>query len=198
MTNSNDVLEIEGNKIKKVNYFKYLGSMIQEDGSTNLEIENRISQGRRAIGILNSLLWSNNIINKTKTMIYKSIVESILIYRAETWTLNGRQKNKLLATEMDFWRRSAKKSRREKVKNSVIRELMNVNKNVIEVIEERSLRWFGHIKRMEAERIPKAVSEWEPDGKRRRGRPIGTWMNGVKENLAKRGLKEEDTKDREK
>jgi hypothetical protein len=30
-------------------------------------------------------------------------------YGAETWSLNTQQANKLLATEMDFWRRSARK-----------------------------------------------------------------------------------------
>jgi hypothetical protein len=32
-----------------------------------------------------------------------------------------RQQNKLLATEMDYWRRSARKSRTERIRNTVIR-----------------------------------------------------------------------------
>jgi hypothetical protein len=49
---------------------------------------------------------------------------------------------------MDFWRRSARKSRKEKVRNGTIREIMEVGKNILEVIEEKRLRWFGHVKRM--------------------------------------------------
>jgi hypothetical protein len=37
---------------------------------------------------------------------------------------------------MDFWRRSARKSRKEKVRNVTIREDMEVRKNILEVIEE--------------------------------------------------------------
>jgi hypothetical protein len=40
-------------------------------------------------------------------------------------TLNTQQANKLLATEVDFWR-SARKSRKEKVRNVTIREIMEV------------------------------------------------------------------------
>ena len=35
--------------------------------------------------------------------------------------------------------------------------------------------WWGHFKRMEDGRIPKAVVEWESDGRRREGKP--RWIN---------------------
>jgi hypothetical protein len=93
-------------------------------------------------------LWSKTILHKTKKLIYQALVQSILLYGAETWTLNTQQANKLLATEMDFWRRSARKSRKEKARNGTIREIMEVGKNILEVIEDKRLRWFGHAKRM--------------------------------------------------
>jgi hypothetical protein len=43
---------------------------------------------------------------------------------------------------------------------------MEVGKNILEVIEEKRLRWFGHVKR-----LPLKILEWEPEGTRRRGRP---------------------------
>jgi hypothetical protein len=74
--------------------------------------------------------------------------------RAETWTLNTQQANKLLASEMDFWRRSARKSRKEKFR---IRAIMEVEKNILEVTEEKRLRWFGHVKRMPGNRLPRKI-----------------------------------------
>jgi hypothetical protein len=71
---------------------------------------------------------------------YQALVRSILLYGAETWTLNTQQANKLLATEMDFWRRSSRKSRKEKVRNGTIRAIMEVGKKILEVIEEKWLR----------------------------------------------------------
>jgi hypothetical protein len=49
---------------------------------------------------------------------------------------------------MDFWRRSARKSRKEKVRNVTIREIMEVQKNILEVTEEKRLRWLEHVERM--------------------------------------------------
>jgi hypothetical protein len=78
--------------------------------------------------MLNSILGSSNILGKIKTIIYKSIVESITLYGSETWSLNRRQQNKLLATEMDYWKWSARMSRRERIRNTVIRDIMEVEK----------------------------------------------------------------------
>jgi hypothetical protein len=47
---------------------------------------------------------------------------------------------------MDFWR-SARKSKKEKVRNGTITAIMEVGKNSLEVTEEKRLRWFGHVKR---------------------------------------------------
>jgi hypothetical protein len=81
---------------------------------------------------------------------------------------------------VDFWRRSARKSRKEKVRNVTIREIMEVGKNILEVIEEKRLRWFEHVKRMSGNRLLLKILEWEPEGTRRRGRPKGSWIDGVR------------------
>jgi hypothetical protein len=60
---------------------------------------------------------------------------------------------------MDFWRRSARKSRKEKVRNVTIRAIMEVGKNILEVIEEKRLRWFGHVKRMPGNRLVTIFTE---------------------------------------
>ena len=49
-------------KIKKVRNFKNLGSILQQGGSTKLEIDKRICEGKRAIGMFNSLLWNSIIL----------------------------------------------------------------------------------------------------------------------------------------
>jgi hypothetical protein len=58
-----------------------------------------------------------------------------------------------------FWRRSGRKSRKEKVQNGTIRTIMEVGKNILEVIEEKWLRWFGHVKRMPGNRLPLTILE---------------------------------------
>jgi hypothetical protein len=55
---------------------------------------------------------------------------------------------------------------------------MEVGKNILEVVEEKRLRWFGHVKRMPGNRLPLKILEWEPEGTRRRERPKERWMDG--------------------
>jgi hypothetical protein len=50
--------------------FKCLGSIVEATGATSLEIEKRISEGRRVIGMLNSVLWSKTVLHKTKKLVY--------------------------------------------------------------------------------------------------------------------------------
>ena len=41
------------------------------------------------------------------------------------------------------------------------------------------LQWYGHVKRMQEERLPKLIMEWIPGERRKRGRPRKTSMEGV-------------------
>jgi pullulanase/glycogen debranching enzyme len=98
-----------------------LGSIVQDNGSSDLEIEKSISETRRVISMLNSILWSRNILHGTKLTVYNATVKSTLTYGAETWTVKQKHRNKLLATEMDYLRRSARISRMDKIRNEAIR-----------------------------------------------------------------------------
>jgi hypothetical protein len=98
---------------------------------------------------------------------------------------------------MDVWRRSARKSRKENVRNNTIIPIMEVRKNILEVIEEKRLRWFGHVKRMPGNRLPLKMLEWEPEGTLRRERPKERWIDGVRRSMTNHGLTEEDTRDRD-
>jgi hypothetical protein len=98
---------------------------------------------------------------------------------------------------MDFWKRSSRKSRKEKVRNVTIREVMEVGKNILEVTEEKRLRWFGHVKGMPGNRLTLKILEWVPEGTRRRGRPKDRWIDGVRRSMTNHGLTEEDTRDRD-
>jgi hypothetical protein len=50
----------ETGQIKAVNEFRYLVSILEATGATTLEIEKRISEGRRVIGMLSSCLVEQN------------------------------------------------------------------------------------------------------------------------------------------
>jgi hypothetical protein len=47
---------------------------------------------------------------------------------------------------------------------------MEVGKNILEVTEEKRLRWFGHVKRMPGNRLPRKVLEREPEVNAKKGK----------------------------
>ena len=50
---------------------------------------------------------------------------------------------------------------------------------------------------MPEERIPKLIMEWVPLGRRKRGRPRKTWMEGVKAAMTTRNLETDQWRNRE-
>jgi polyphosphate kinase len=61
----------------------------------------------------------------------------------------------------------------ELVTNKHIKEIMGVKEkpDIIDIIEKKSLQWYGHVKRMQEERLPKLIMEWIAGERRKRGRP---------------------------
>jgi hypothetical protein len=43
--------------------------------------------------------------------------------------------------------------------------------DTIDIIERKRLQWYGHIKRMQEERLPELSMEWIQGERRKRGRP---------------------------
>lgn len=78
------------------------------EGASELDIGKLVTSARKAIGMLNPILWSSNIQMKTKHLIYNAIVQNILLYAAETWTISEKLQKKIAATEMGTRRKSEK------------------------------------------------------------------------------------------
>jgi len=106
------------------------------------------------------------------------------------WQIPTREINKILSTEMDVLRRSARELRIERIKNEHIKEIMGVKEklDIIDIIDRKRLQWYGHVKRMQDERLPKLIMEWIPRKKRKGGHPRKTWMEGVRAAMKTRHL----------
>ena len=86
-------VRIGGQKLETVQSFKYLGSVVSDEGSKQ-EIMSRIAQ---TIGALTKLktIWKNkNIALSSKIRLMRSLVISIFLYACETWTLTAELEKK--------------------------------------------------------------------------------------------------------
>ena len=75
----------------------------------------------------------------------------------------------------------------DKAPNARIKELCEVTKGMGEKNDD-VLRWFGHVERMENDKIAKWVYVGKCAGIRSVGRPRKRWIDTVKNCLKKRGL----------
>jgi hypothetical protein len=56
---------------------------------------------------------------------------------------------------------------------------VNGKADTIDIMQQKRLQCYGHVKRTPEERIPKLIMDWIPRERRKRGRPRKTWMEGV-------------------
>jgi hypothetical protein len=90
-----------------------------------------------------------------------------ITYAAETWCLKAKTVAKLNSTEMDFWLRSARISRKDKIRNNIIKQKINVTRSLLEDIKTKQLKWHGRVQRMEEGRLSKKSYEMEPTRKKK-------------------------------
>jgi hypothetical protein len=55
--------------------------------------------------------------------------------------------------------------------------------NIYMYVCAQRLRWFGHIQRVEDDRMVKKLTNWKPFGKRPAGRPKNRWIDGILKEL---------------
>ena len=80
----------------------------------------------------------------------------LLTYGSETMVWKE-ERSWIRAVQMDNLRGLLGIRRMDRVPNARIRELCGVTKGVDGRIDEGAFRWFGHVERMEKERIAKSV-----------------------------------------
>ena len=79
--------EIDGETVKTVSDFIFLGSKITVDGDCSHEIKGRLLLGRKVMTNLGSTLKSRDITLPTKVHLVKALVFPVVIYGYESWTI---------------------------------------------------------------------------------------------------------------
>ena len=180
-------IRLGGEELEQVKEFVYLGGVITEDAETTKDIRKRIGLASAMFGKLRKLWRSSNISIRTKIKLYETLVIPVLLYGAETWCIKKEDERRLLAAEMGWLRGLLNRSRREKIRNEVTREELGQKDTIVDRIRRRRLTWYGHVIRMENERIPAKVLHGEVEGLRSRGRPRKKWIDNVLEDIKDKG-----------
>src|SRR2546426_6321134 len=105
---------------------------------------------------------------RLKKRMIKTIVWSVALYAAETWTLRKEDIRRLEALEMCLWRRMEKVSWEAMMTNEKVLESVGESRKLVETIVQQKKNWIGHFFE---EKDLREVMEGKMVGKRPRGRP---------------------------
>ena len=108
MTNNtssiNTEIKVNGQKLETVTSFKYLGSVVSDEGSKP-EILSTIAQTTAALTRLKPVWIDKSISLSAKMRLMRSLVASIFLYACESWTLTAELQRKIQAMEMRCYRK---------------------------------------------------------------------------------------------
>ena len=79
--------EIDGETVKTVSDFIFLGSKITADGDFSHDIKRRLFLRRKVMTNIDSIFKSRNITLPTNVHIVKAMVFPVVMYRCESWTV---------------------------------------------------------------------------------------------------------------
>src|SRR6218665_2275568 len=136
---------VAGEVIEQVKVFCYLGSMIADVARCHREIKRRIAMGKEAFS-RRKVFLRGGLKRCLRKTIVKTLIWSVTLYCAETWTLRKEVITRLEAFEMWIWRRMEKISWTEHISNEVLK-LVEEERSLLMIIRMRQRNWMGHIMR---------------------------------------------------
>ena len=126
----------------------YLGGLINEQGTSDSDVLNRIGLASNAMRRLESIWKAKDIGPRTKVRVYSSIVLGVLLYNAETWTRTADIQRRLRTFKMSCLRRILGVTCLACMRNTDVMDRLNVKQDIVQRLQTRRLRFFGHVVRM--------------------------------------------------
>ncbi|KAK3534963.1 hypothetical protein QTP70_002026 [Hemibagrus guttatus] len=141
-------VRLQGEEVKKVQEFKYLGSTVQSNGECGKEVKKRVQAGWNGWRKVSGVLCDQKISARIKGKVYRTVVRPAMLYGLETVSLRKRQESELEVAELKMLRFSLRVTRLDRIRNEYIRGTAHVGR-LGDKVREARLRWFGHVQRRE-------------------------------------------------
>ena len=147
MTNNtsgiNTEIRINEQKLENVPSFKYLGSVITDEGSKP-EMLSRIAQTTTALIRLKPVWNDGSISLSSKIRLMRSLVTSIFLYACESWTLIAELRRRIQAMEMRCYRKILHISYKDHVTNEEVRakiqQVIGPHEDLLTIVKRHKLQ----------------------------------------------------------
>ena len=159
--------QIDGETMKRVVEFNFLGSKITEDGDCSHEIKRCLPLGRNSMGDLNSILKSRDITLPTKACLVKAMVFPGVMYGCECWIIK-KAECYIDAFEVCCWRRLLRVPWTARRSNQSILKEISSEYSLEGLMLKLKLQYFGHLMRR-TDSLVETLMLGKIEGRRRRG-----------------------------
>lgn len=170
-----------GMNVEVLDRFTYLGSVIQSNGGSDLEVNRRLGLAYGVMESLNQPIWCcRYLYKKTKIRVFRVLVLSVLLYGAETWTLTAALGTRLNAFVTKSLRRILGYRWDDFVSNERLLQETGMRLATC-LIRERKMRFYGHMARLPTTDPAYQILSAKTSGmwRRPRGRPRATWLRQI-------------------
>ena len=86
-------------------------------------------------------------------ILYEGVIVPTALYGAEAWGMRSAERRKMNVLEMTCWRSLVAVLRRDRVRNEEVRKRAGIETELASRADQRVLRWFGHVERMDEYRM---------------------------------------------
>jgi hypothetical protein len=98
--------------------FRYLGSMLQNEGEIDEDVSHKIRarwvKWRQASGVI----CDKKVPNKLKGKFYRTVIRLAMLYGAECWAIKGQHFQKMSVAEIRMLRWICGHTRRDRIRNT--------------------------------------------------------------------------------
>ena len=175
-------IKVNRQKLEIVTSFKYLGSVITDEGSKP-EILSRIAQTTAALTRLKPVWNNKSIYLSSKIQLMYSLVTSIFLYACESWTLTAELQfqRRIQAMEMRCCRKILHISYEDHVTNEEVRakiqQAIGPHEDLLTIVQRRKLQWYGHVSPSSG--LAKTILQGTVKGGRRQGRQWKRYKDNI-------------------
>ncbi|KAL6497523.1 hypothetical protein OROHE_027152 [Orobanche hederae] len=153
------MITFDGKVVHGSTFFLYLGSIIQKDGELDGDVAHRIKAGWLKWKSATGVLCDPGMPHRLKGKFYRTAIRPTLLYGTECWAVKQCHVQKMNVAEMRMRRWMCGHTKKDRLRNEVIRENVRVASIEDKMMENR-LRWFGHVRRRPVDAPVRRLESW--------------------------------------
>ena len=132
-------------------------SQVAADGGCERDVVQRMNEGYRAWGVLKTVQRNRGLEINAKNCQYEGTIVPMALYGADACGMRSAERRKANDLEIKCFRSKVGVSRINGVRNEEVCRRAEIERALASTVDQRVLRWFAHVERMDESRMARRV-----------------------------------------